>query len=131
MLTDQAIDDACAQAGIGRRTLESRQRDPDTVRRREIVAWLLHGAHGWTQKEIGLALHANRWTGADLATDALGILEGCHRLLSSTYLRFAARWEQGARADRLIRAASGASKVVMLATGLRAADIFGDEPEQP
>jgi hypothetical protein len=34
MLTDQAIDDACAQAGIGRRTLESRQRDPDTVRRR-------------------------------------------------------------------------------------------------
>jgi hypothetical protein len=57
MLTDQAIDDACAQAGIGRRTLESRQRDPDTVRRREIVAWLLAGAHGWTQREIGLALH--------------------------------------------------------------------------
>lgn len=57
MLTDQAIDDACAQAGIGRRTLESRQRDPDTVRRREIVGWLLYHAHGWTQKEIGLALH--------------------------------------------------------------------------
>ena len=57
MLTDQAIDDACAQAGIGRRTLESRQRDPDTVRRREIVAWLLANAHRWTQREIGLALH--------------------------------------------------------------------------
>jgi hypothetical protein len=56
MLTDQAIDDACAQAGIGRRTLESRQRDPDTVRRREIVAWLLHYAHGWTQKEVSLAI---------------------------------------------------------------------------
>jgi hypothetical protein len=56
MLTDQAIDDACAQAGIGRRTLESRQRNPDTVRRREVVAWLLHGAYGWTQKEVSIAL---------------------------------------------------------------------------
>lgn len=56
MLTDQAIDDACTQAGIGRRTLESRQRDPDTVRRREVVAWILYGAHHWTQREIGLAL---------------------------------------------------------------------------
>lgn len=47
-----------------------------------------------------------RWTGADLATDCLGVLEACHRLLSSTFLRFAAHYERGGRADVLLGAAA-------------------------
>ena len=30
----------------------------------------------------------HRWTGSELATDDLGILESCHKLLSTTYKRF-------------------------------------------
>lgn len=44
----------------------------------------------------------SRWTGADLATDSLGILEACHKLLSGTYLRFAASFESASRARRLL-----------------------------
>lgn len=46
----------------------------------------------------------HRWTGADLATDALGIMECCHRLLSTSYLRFAASYEPRPRAQRLLEA---------------------------
>lgn len=50
----------------------------------------------------------SRWTGADLATDSLGIVEACHRLLSTSFLRFAAFFEHDSRSRRLL-AASAAS----------------------
>ena len=50
----------------------------------------------------------HRWTGADIAVDELAILEACHRLMSSTFFRFAASHVKGA-----LRAA-------LLAAGLRA-----------
>lgn len=43
----------------------------------------------------------HRWTGADLAVDALGVFEACHALLSTTYIRFARSYEQGAKAVAL------------------------------
>lgn len=49
----------------------------------------------------------SRWTGADLATDCLGVLEACHRLLSTTFLRFASTFESLPRATRLLAEASG------------------------
>ena len=47
-----------------------------------------------------------RWTGADLATDTLGVMEACHRLLSTTFLRFAASFETGCRSQQLLDAAT-------------------------
>lgn len=44
----------------------------------------------------------HRWTGADIATDMLGLLESCHNLLSTTYLRFAASFEARSRASRIL-----------------------------
>ena len=44
----------------------------------------------------------HRWTGADLATDSLAIFESCHRLLSTTFLRFAASFEPLPRAQQLL-----------------------------
>lgn len=53
----------------------------------------------------------SRWTGADLATDALGVLEACHKLLSTTFMRFSASFEPRSRARRLM-AASGSGEGV-------------------
>lgn len=93
--------------------------------RRAEVEYILAPGQDWTREQAlehvtsGLlaALCASqpklykrqRWTGADLATDALGILEACHRLLSSTFLRFAAKFQQGAQAQRLLSAAAAAA----------------------
>lgn len=44
----------------------------------------------------------HRWTGADLAVDALAVFEACHGLLSSTYRRFAASFECGSKASALL-----------------------------
>ena len=44
----------------------------------------------------------HRWTGADIATDWLGLLEACHRLGSSTYMRFAASYSSGAMRASLL-----------------------------
>lgn len=49
----------------------------------------------------------HRWTGADLATDCLGVMEACHKLLSTTFLRFAAEHESGLRAQLLLSAGEG------------------------
>ena len=46
----------------------------------------------------------SRWTGADLATDDLGILECVHRLLSTSYFRFVASFCKGARRGQLLAA---------------------------
>ena len=46
----------------------------------------------------------HRWTGADIATDALGILEVCHKLGSTTYMRFAASYASGALKSSLLLA---------------------------
>ena len=44
----------------------------------------------------------SRWTGADIATDNLGLMESVHRLLSTSYFRFVATFMKGARRDQLI-----------------------------
>ncbi len=45
-----------------------------------------------------------RWTGADVATDELGVFEACHRLLTPTFIRFAASYTKGAVRDMLLAA---------------------------
>ena len=47
----------------------------------------------------------HRWVGMDLAVDEQGIMEACHRLLSTVYARFAASFQKGARRAQLERAA--------------------------
>ena len=54
--------------------------------------------------------HRRRWTGADLACDELGIFECCHRLLSTTYLRFAASFVSGALRRQLLACVELAAK---------------------
>lgn len=49
-----------------------------------------------------------RWTGADVSTDALGVLESCHRLLSTSFMRFAATFLPSGAARRVLGAAAGA-----------------------
>ena len=44
----------------------------------------------------------HRWVGADLALDDLGVFEGCHRLLSSTYVRLCATYLKGLRRDQAL-----------------------------
>lgn len=44
----------------------------------------------------------HRWTGADLATDALGVMEACHQLLSTTFARFAASFQHGPTARQVM-----------------------------
>lgn len=44
----------------------------------------------------------SKWTGADLATDDLGIMEACHRLASTTFARFCAKHSTAARAAKLL-----------------------------
>ena len=52
----------------------------------------------------------SRWTGADVALDNLGLMECVHKLLSTTYFRFAASFVKGAARRQLLNC------------GLRAAD---------
>ena len=47
----------------------------------------------------------SKWTGSDIAVDYLGIFEGCHRLLSTSYARFCATFEKGAVATQLLNLA--------------------------
>lgn len=47
----------------------------------------------------------NDWTGADIATDELGIFEACHRLLTTTFLRFSASYVGGTFRTSLLQAA--------------------------
>lgn len=42
----------------------------------------------------------HRWTGADLCTDQFGVLEACHRLLSTSFKRFVTGYEGGLHSDR-------------------------------
>ena len=49
----------------------------------------------------------HRWTGCDLAADDLGVLEACHRLLSTTFARFAASYMKGARAAQALACVRG------------------------
>lgn len=44
----------------------------------------------------------HRWTGADIAVDRLGIIESCHKLLSTSYARFVASFEIASRAAGLL-----------------------------
>lgn len=44
----------------------------------------------------------HRWTGADITTDTFGVIESCHMLLSTTYLRYAASYESVPKAQRLL-----------------------------
>lgn len=53
---EQLLMRTCDLVGIGLRSLQSRERFADTVRRRAIVAWLLRG-YGWKQAQIAKALH--------------------------------------------------------------------------
>lgn len=46
----------------------------------------------------------HRWTGADISTDRLGVLESCHQLLSTSYRRFLASFEPASRARKLLAA---------------------------
>lgn len=53
---EAVLNDVCRLAGIGLRTLQSRERTADTARRRAVVARLLKRA-GWTQCRTAEALH--------------------------------------------------------------------------
>lgn len=52
---DPDLQDACDQARIGIRTLESRERSADIARRRAVVAWILR-RKGWKLREIAPAM---------------------------------------------------------------------------
>ena len=43
----------------------------------------------------------HRWVGADIAVSELAVLEGCHRLLSTTFAQFCAAHTRGAARDNL------------------------------
>lgn len=51
----------------------------------------------------------HRWTGADLAMDSLGLIESVHRLLSTTFLRFAAAHEHSSRSRKALGSAAAAA----------------------
>lgn len=62
----------------------------------------------------------HRWTGADLATDCLGVMEACHRLLSTAFARFVASFEPNARARRILAmAAEGSNDQAAAGTAAR------------
>ena len=72
----------------------------------------------------------SRWTGMDIACDELGVFESVHRLLSTTFVRFCARYASGTLRVQLL--AMGATLqhydgVALLA--LPPAD--GDEEQEP
>eukprot|EP00959_Pyramimonas_sp_CCMP1952_P453212 9467863-Pyramimonas_sp.AAC.1 len=46
----------------------------------------------------------HRWTGADRAIDELAIVEACHKLLSTTFMRFAASYAKGSSRASLLAA---------------------------
>lgn len=62
----------------------------------------------------------HRWTGADLATDRFGVIEACHCLLTTTFLRFAASYEHHSRARRLLAAAGASGGAASSEVGLMA-----------
>lgn len=59
----------------------------------------------------------SRWTGADLATDSLGIMEACHKLLSTSFARFVATFEPAARAQKLLAAGAAQAREEDQASG--------------
>jgi len=77
--------------------------------RREIVEYLTLGLTVALCSAQPSLYPRHRWTGADIAVDELSIMEGCHKLMSTTFLRFAASFVQGA------------VRVSLLQVGLRAA----------
>lgn len=72
----------------------------------------------------------HRWTGADLATDSLGIVEACHALLSTTYVRFAAGYEHASRARRVLASGSSNDQPMAQQHGLLPALCDGPVPEE-
>ena len=55
----------------------------------------------------------HRWLGADLATDDVGIAEGCHRLMSTTFCRFCASMETSVvKRNRLLQFAEACREYI-------------------
>lgn len=53
---EAVLQEACALAGIGVRTLQSSDRTEDAARRRAVVAWILCDRAGWSQRQTARAL---------------------------------------------------------------------------
>lgn len=53
---ERTLAEIAAQAGVGVRALQSRERTADLARRRSVVAWALADHLGWTQTRIARAL---------------------------------------------------------------------------
>lgn len=52
----------------------------------------------------------HRWTGAEMTVDSLGIFEACHKLLSTSFMRFAAGFEPASRARAVLGAGGSAAQ---------------------
>ena len=73
----------------------------------------------------------SRWTGADIACDELALLESVHKLLSTTYFRFAAGFAKGAARAQLLAAGVWAADYSPARRGALAdafADVVDDGP---
>lgn len=55
-LKERQLSEACRLARVGVRTVQSRDRNADTARRRAVVAWILWRAADWRQREIAIRL---------------------------------------------------------------------------
>ncbi len=57
-LADEAkLAEVCRLVGIGVRAAQGEGRDAETVRRREMVAWILAARLKWTRPKVAGALH--------------------------------------------------------------------------
>lgn len=56
---EKLLGSVCQMVGIGVRTLQSRERTDDTIRRRAVVAWMLHRKLRWSQQRTAAALNVS------------------------------------------------------------------------
>ena len=75
---------------------------PELQNRESIVNHLANGIIIALAASRPSVYNRSRWTGSDRAIDDLGIFEAVHRLLSTTFTRFAASFHSGLRAQHLL-----------------------------
>ena len=104
--TRRALLSLCPNGDWRSNNIEFYLRDSDTFSRADTGAIVKHVTNGLTVALAAATPHLynrSKWTGADVAVDDLAVLEGVHRLLSTTIARFSARYVGGARRDQLLQ----------------------------
>ena len=104
--TRRALLSLCPNGDWRSSNIEFYLQDSGTFSRADIGSIVKHVTNGLTVALSAVSpslYNRSRWSVADLAVDDFAVFEGVHRLLSTTFARFAARYVRGGRREQLLQ----------------------------